>query len=221
MKTKKPTSPQKGSTQDFIEIDDVKDDIVILKGGGACVIIQSGTVNFGLLSEDEQIAMITSYASLLNSLSFPVQIAIVSRKMDISSYMEFIEGKIQSQKGGDFEQPLTHYREFIKNLVKKNEILEKKFYFVIPFSSFELGPTGGRMRNYSREYISARAKTSLYPKRDHLIRLLKKTGISGKVLGEQEIIELFYNLYNPSAVGRKLESVSHYKTLVHVAEQNR
>lgn len=206
MSPRKITSPIKASTQDFIEIETVKNDILLLKNYSACTIVNSGTVNFTLLSEDEQSAIIYSYASLLNSLSFPVQILILSKKMDISSYLKHIDIKINLQINSNLKQRLLNYQEFIKNIVKKNTMLEKKFYFVIPFSPLEMGIAGVSKKNFTKEYVVARAKISLYPKRDHLLRLLKKANLNGRILYEQEIIELFYNLYNPSSIGRKLGS---------------
>ena len=214
MRTQKNDPPIRSSTQDFTEIIAIQDDIVVLKDYSACTIIASGTTNFVLLSSEEQEGMITSYASLLNSLSFPIQIAIISKKMDIALYIKYLEKKISEQSNIERAKKLQEYKEFIQSVVKKNTILEKKFYFVIPFSPLELGVVGTRKQTISLPYLITRAKTSLYPKRDHLLRLLRRTGIDGKILYEQEIIELFYNLYNPLDQSRKLaDSIAHYHTL--------
>src|SRR3990167_8499742 len=86
----KPTSPVKASTQSFIEIEDIKDDIVLMKDYSAAVVIEVSAVNFWLLSVEEQSSMIYAYAGLLNSLSFPVQVLIISKKMDVSSYLDYL-----------------------------------------------------------------------------------------------------------------------------------
>ena len=139
MAVQKPTSPVKASTQSFVEIEDIKDDIVLMKDFSASIVIEVGAVNFWLLSQEEQSSMIYAYASLLNSLSFPVQVLIVSKKMDISSYLEYLEGKINNQRTELVKTRLESYREFIKNIIKKNTVLEKRFFFVIPFSPLEMG----------------------------------------------------------------------------------
>lgn len=216
MKSKKPTAPVKASTQTFIEIEAVKDDILMHDGYACCVLIKTGTTNFGLLSEEEQRAMIYSYAGLLNSLSFPVQILILSKRMDISSYLDYIDIKITTQLDEVLKQRLITYKEFIKNIIKKNAILEKSFYFVIPFSPLEMGLSNPG-KKLSHEYVFTRAKAALYPKKDHLLRLLKKAGLGGTVMTEQEIVELFYNLYNPSPSGRKLAPAKSYTTVVSVS----
>lgn len=210
----KPTSPVKASTQSFVEIEDIKDDIILLKDYSAAIAIEVGAVNFWLLSQEEQEAMIYAYSSLLNSLSFPAQILILSKKMDISSYLDYLESKIKHQQVELLKTRLQAYKEFIKTIVKKNTVLEKRFFFVVPFSPLEMGISGANTKNLNKEYVISRAKTSLYPKRDHLIRLLSKIGLRATVLQRQELIELLFNLYNTSATGRQLAPVESYTDVI-------
>jgi hypothetical protein len=212
MAVQKPTSPIKASTQSFTEIEDIKDDILLMKDYSASVVISVGAVNFWLLSAEEQSSIIYSYSSLLNSLSFPIQILILSKRMDISSYLEYLDSVAAASKDDLMKTRLGSYKEFIKSIIKKNSVLEKKFYFVVPFSPLEIGITSGS--GMKKEYVIARAKTSLYPKRDHLLRLLAKIGLRATVLQKQELTELFYNLYNPSATGRMLAPVDSYTDVV-------
>ncbi len=214
MPVKKPTSPIKASTQSFIEIEDIKDDVMLLKDYSAAIAIEVGAVNFWLLSAEEQTSIIYAYASLLNSLSFPVQILILSKKMDISSYLEYLETKIKLKRDELMKTRLTSYKEFIKTIVKKNTVLEKKFYFVVPFSPLEMGVTGVSSSGLKKDYVIARAKTALYPKRDNILRLLAKIGLRATVLQKQELVELFINLYNPSATGRMVAPVESYTDVV-------
>lgn len=209
----KKQAPVKSSTQKFTEVEAVKDDVLMLQDYTCCIIIEAGAVNFGLLAEEEQRAMIYAYASLLNSLSFAIQIVILSNRMDISSYLDYLDEKVNNQRDPLLKEKAQDYQNFIKSIVKKNTILEKNFYFVISFSPLELGISGTKSK-LNKEYVFTRAKTSLYPKRDHLLRLLKKAGLGGKVLYEQDVAELFYNLYNPSATGAKLAPVKNYTDIV-------
>jgi hypothetical protein len=217
MNQQKVQAPIKSTTQKFIEIEDVKDDIFLLRDGSAGCIIEVGAVNYWLLSAEEQQSMIYAYANLLNSLSFPIQVLILSKKMNISSYLDYIDKKIEQQSNPNLKKLLSSYKEFIKTLIKKGSVLEKRFFFVIPFSPLELG-VGGVASNLNKEYIFSRAKTSLYPKRDHLQRLLLKIGLKPKVLFKQEIIELFYDLYNPSPTGSRLAPVESYTDVVLTAD---
>ena len=214
MKPKKATSPIKATTQNFIEIEDIKDDIVLLKDFSASCVIEIGAVNFWLLSQEEQSSIVYAYANLLNSLSFPVQILILSKKMDISSYIDYLNGKIKTQKNNLIRQRLTSYKGFVQEVVKINTVLEKRFFFAIPFNPLELGVSGASTRGMSKEYIFSRAKTALYPKRDHLLRLLAKVGLRSTVMQKQELVELFYNLYNPSSTGRQLAPIESYTDAV-------
>lgn len=209
----KPTSPVKASTQTFIEIEEIKDDIVLMKDYSASIIIEVGAVNFWLLSSEEQTSIIYAYGNLLNSLSFPVQILILSKKMDISSYLEYLGNKIKKQQDENIKKKMTSYQEFIKNIVKKTAVLEKRFFFVIPFSPLELG-IRKTAKGLTKEYVISRAKTSLYPKRDNLIRLLARIGLRANILQQQAIVELFYNLYNPSSTGRQLAPVESYTDVI-------
>lgn len=214
MPVTKPTSPIKSTTQNFIEIEEIKDDVVMMKDFSASIVIEVGAVNFWLLSQEEQVSMIYAYAGLLNSLSFPTQVLIVSKKMDISSYLDYLDATITKTKADLIKSRLLSYKEFIKTVVKRNTVLEKRFFFVVPFSPLELGIAGANIGALQKEYVISRAKTSLYPKRDHLLRLLSKIGLQGTCLQKQELVELFYNLYNPSATGRKLAPVESYTDVV-------
>ncbi len=214
MPVQKPTSPIKSTTQNFIEIEDIKDDILLMKDYSASIVIEIGAVNFWLLSQEEQASIIYAYGSLLNSLSFPVEILILSKKIDISSYIEYLDNKIKIQQNELIKKRLETYKEFVKNIVKKNTVLEKRFFFTVPFTPLELGVSGVNARGLNKEYVISRAKTSLYPKRDHLLRLLAKVGLRATVLQKQELTDLFYNLYNPSSTGRQLAPVDSYTDVV-------
>jgi hypothetical protein len=198
----------KSSTQSFIEIEEIKDSLVILKDGSACMIINITAVNFGLLSESEQDAMIYAYAGLLNSLSFSVQIIIRSKRKDITSYLNLLKDQENKQLYGPLKEQMRKYRLFVETTVRVNNVLDQKFYIVLPFSPLELG--AGHAMNmlsrkkglpYSMAYILDRAKTTLYPKRDHLLRQLNRLGLKAHQLSTAELIQLFYDIYNPGSLG--------------------
>ena len=216
------SAPIRASTQDFLDIEDIIDDILILRTAGAAVLLETTAVNFGLLSEDEQDALIYAYASFLNSLSFPLQVVILSKRMDISSYIDYIVQEETKQPNPVIRDRIRTYREFILSTIKENRVLEKKFYLVVPFSPLELGikeafSVSGKKKKlpFAKDYILSRAKTSLYPKRDHILRQLGRIGLKCRQLPTQELVELFYNIYNPTLIGEKLgESIGYSKPLV-------
>lgn len=214
MKAKDLKNVPKGATQDFIEIEEVFDDIVMFKDYSCVNIIEVGAINYWFLSQEEQESVIYSYAEFLNSLSFPIQILILAKKMDITSYLDYLDAKIQEQKDAKFKQILKSYKEFIKNIVTQHTVLERRYFIVIPFSPLELGISGATKTKLNKQYVLNRAKTSLYPKRDHVLRLLAKMGLKGEVLNKQKIVELFHNLYNPTATGVKLAPIESYTDIV-------
>ena len=122
------TPPIKATTQDFIEIEEIKDDIVLMKDKSATLILEVGTVNYWLLAQEEQDAIISAYGKLLNSLSFPVQILIISKKTDISSYLNLIDEKIKKLVY-EMEETLKNYNGlFIQadELYSEIETLQKQ-----------------------------------------------------------------------------------------------
>jgi len=208
----KPKTPSiRASTQEALPIEEIRDDLVILKDGSAVLILQVGAINFDLLSEKEQSAIILAYGSLLNSLNFPVQIFIRSQKKDITAYTKLLENTKVGQKNPLLKKMITGYQKFIKETVTRTEILDKKFYLVIPFSSLELGAAqaiGSILPKKQKSLLPAdietiiqKAKTNLIPKKDHLIRIFSRVGLKAHQLTTNELIRLFFRIYNPGAKG--------------------
>lgn len=195
------------STQTHLDIEDIRDNLVILKDGSCCLILTTTAVNFSLLSEGEQDATIYAYAGLLNSLNFPVQILIRSQQKNITSYLNLLNQQKQKITNSLLRNQLEKYYAFIQKTITENDVLDKKFYLIIPFSSLELGvkstlsstfKSSGKLP-FDKDYILKKAATSLFPKRDHLISQLTKLGLKTKQLATPEIIKLFYQHYNPDA----------------------
>jgi hypothetical protein len=215
---------QVASTQEQLDILDIQSDLILLKQGGAALVIQANAVNFDLLSEKEQDAMIAAYSGLLNSLSFHIQILIRSRKMDISAYVKHVDQVAQTHPNPYLREQILSYKEFVQGLVQKGEVLDKRFYIVIPYYEFGGESSGGPMsaltgskpkpRTVNKAALLQRAKTDLDPKQDHLIKQLNKLGIKSKQLTTPELIELFYEIYNPkqSKVQHLDEGISQYTT---------
>lgn len=176
------------STQSFTGIKDIKDDIVLFDKGYACMVIELNAVNFALLSPAEQDAKIVAFAGLLNSLSFPLQIVIRSKKLDISNYLRLLEQ--QSQKTADeaLSLQIRRYRDFVAELVRVNIILDKKFYVVISFSFLE------KVRDLGN--FEETAKSSLHSKSSSLSAQLARLNLRAKILQRDELVKLFYDLYN-------------------------
>ena len=211
-----PDTPLKSSTWKHLPISDICEDIVLYKDGGAALIMESSSLNFSLLSQREQGAVVASYAALINSLSFSIQIMVRSQKKDITSYLKHLDEVYTQQKNQKLSNLMQGYKNFILTSIKKKNVLGKKFYIIIPFSFLELGVgksikstiKGGGPLPYPKSYVIKKAKIILYPKRDHLIRQAGRLGIRLKQLTDFELISLFYNIYNPKPPVAKQEKTA-------------
>lgn len=207
----------KASTQEHLDIYTIKDHLVFLKDGSAALVLQSTTINFNLLSEEEQDATIFAYAGLLNSLSFPLQIVIRSQRKNISDYLNLLDTQIKTTSSQKIRESIIKYRQFVKSLVKENRVLEKRFYLVIPFSTIELGLTAKSLNPFRKrsqkppfdlDYIIEKASTTLYPRRDHLIRQFSRIGLKLKQLTTPELIDLFHLIYNQNITSHYVAGVT-------------
>lgn len=199
----------KSSTQEHLDIYAIKNHLIFLKDGSAALVLRTTAINFNLLSEEEQDATIYAYAGLLNSLSFPIQILIRSQRKNISDYLSLIDTRIQSVPSQKIKEQLLAYRQFVKSLVKENRVLEKKFFVIIPFSAIEMGISKSSFNPFAKSpqkppydlsYIEEKASTTLYPRRDHLIRQFARIGLKASQLTTSELVTFFYTIYNQGSI---------------------
>ncbi len=181
------------STQDNLPIVDVKNNLAIMRDGSMALILHTSAVNFDLLSEREQMAIIGSFASTLNSLSFAIQILIRSKRLDVTSYLKLLADAQAKQKNPLLYNMMLRYRSFIEQTVQENNVLDKKFYIVIAVSGLELG-----IGNDIATHLP-KAETILIPRRDHIMKQLANLGLKPTQLDNEQIIRLFYDYYNPPA----------------------
>lgn len=199
-----PESKIQATTQEHLDIEDIRDDLLILKNGNVVLVLQTNAVNFDLLSEEEQDSMIFAYSQLLNSLSFPIQVLIRSKIMDISNYLQKLREAKSRQENRALVAQMDLYENFIKELVAKNNVLDKRFYVVIPYievslnSLNPLSSLGSKKVVFDKWGTLEKAKLSLAPKKEHLIKQLNRIGVRSKQLPTQELVELFYDIYNPA-----------------------
>lgn len=194
------------STQEHLDIYDIDQGIIVLKNGGARLVLSCTAVNFDLLSEIEQDAIIAAYSALLNSLSFPLQVVVRSKKMDISFYLEKLKEVEKEQTNRYLKRRIASYRNYVEQLISKNEVLDKSFYIVIPYQETLLTSPESPLKKLlprrqrivlNKNAVLKKAKIQLEPKKEHLIKQLNKVGIKAEQLATQELIKLFYDIYNP------------------------
>ena len=223
-----PTDPLKiaikGSTQEHLPIEDVIDEIVIMKDGSCAAVLSVSSVNFDLLSEQEQSALVFAYGGIINSLNFPIQIIIQSHTKDVTFYLKNLQNLEEKQLNPKLKERIRLYRKFIEETVRKNDVLSKSFYIAVAFSALELGIESGGVKGvkmflpqkenqglpFTKEYILEKARASLQPKKDHLIRLFSRLGLEIRSLDNKELVDLFYRTYNEeTAINQKIQNVNY------------
>lgn len=210
MESLKPKNKTGGGsgTQKYVDVEEVRDGVMVLKNGALRAILLVSSVNFDLKSSQEQDAIISQYQNFLNSLDFPVQIMISSRRFNIDPYLERLKDKEKEQENELLRFQISEYKNFIKNLTEVSNIMAKYFYVVVPFAPSEdeksglLGKLGGifqpaRTIGMKGERFET-YKSQLLQRVDHVAAALGSTGVRVTQLNTEEIIELLYNSYNPS-----------------------
>lgn len=196
------------STQRYIDVEEIREGTVILKNGGLRAILLVSSINFDLKSTEEQEAIVAQYQNFLNSLDFPVQIVVQSRRFNVEPYLELLRSKESEQTNELLRFQVTEYREFIKNLTEVSSIMSKFFYIIVPFSPVE-NEEGGFFRKMGdifnqkrtagiKDELFATYRSQLMQRVNHCMAALASTGVKMTLLGTEEIIELLYSSYNPS-----------------------
>jgi len=202
-----PKQKKSASIQQHLSIKEIKDDVIILKSGGLRAILMTSSLNFALKSSEEQDATIYRFQSLLNSLDFPIQIMAASRKFDISPYIEMLEQKQSKQENELLKVQTSEYIDFIKELTEMTNVMTESFYLVIPYSSTIIEKAGifskffgkGKKEPAIQEEKFQELKNNLWQRMEFVVSGLQGIGLKAAPLKTEEIVELFYKLYNPSA----------------------
>src|SRR5260221_2105518 len=196
----KKSAQTRASTQSFTEIRDIRENVVLLSNNTACSILSVTAVNFALLSKEEQDAKVIAYAALLNSLSFPIQIVVRSKQVDIVPYIASLEAQAQKTHNTKLADSIRLYKTFVENVVKTATVLDKQFYIVIPFSNLEGGLgaagkiTGVQRTSLDDFFISAKA--ALKTKVDSLMNQVDRLSLRAKLLDRDQLVKVLYDAYN-------------------------
>ena len=196
------------STQKYVDVDEIRDGVIILKSGALRSVLLVSSLNFDLKSTEEQNAIISQYQAFLNSLDFPVQIVINSRRFNIEPYLERLQDETKQQTNELLRFQMSEYKSFIKNLTEMSNIMSKFFYVVVPFSPVEDKQSGlldklfgifrAKEATFARGDLFETYKAQLLQRVNHITAALGSAGVHAVPLNTEEIIELLYNSYNPS-----------------------
>lgn len=196
----------KDSTQQFIDIAGIQDGVVVLNNGSYRMVFSVSAVNFSLKSEQEQNSLIFQYQSFLNSLHFPVQIVMRSRRLDLSTYVKKIVDIRDKQTNDLIKMQTDDYIDFISELVTMANIMKKNFYLVVPYDPLTIKkPSFTDMFFHHDQPQALRISDTDFKRyKDELVERanvasggLGSMGLHCVQLNTEEIIELFYKIYNP------------------------
>ncbi|KKS82759.1 MAG: hypothetical protein UV58_C0005G0013 [Candidatus Wolfebacteria bacterium GW2011_GWC1_43_10] len=204
------------STQQFVDVEEVKDGIVILKGGSLRAVIMVAGINFELKSEEEQDIITGAYQDFLNSLDFSVQIIIHSRKLNIDNYLRKME-EVRSREPNELlRNQIDEYIAFVRGFVKENEIMTKTFFVVVPYEAggaeairkgvMDFVPFLSSKKKSDKKKTESREQgvIQLRQRIDQVASGLERIGLRAVPLNDEELIELYYNLYNPETTEKEL-----------------
>ena len=198
----------KHSAQQYLDIAEIRDGVVILRDGSFRAILMASSLNFALKSEEEQNAIIYGFQDTLNSLDFPMQILVTSRRIDLTPYLKDLDRLEDLQQSELMKIQLQEYREYVKELVKVSNVMTKNFYIVLPFAPLAAKDERATAKFWKRMRVRgglapltptefSRYKDQLWQRVDQVSATLRGIGVRLAPLNTQEIIELFYTLYNP------------------------
>lgn len=211
------------NTQDLVEIENIQDKTVILKDGSLRQVVMVGGINFYLKSEEEQNMITQAYQNFLNSLNFQIQIVVHSRKINIERYLRNLDERRAKEQSALLQDQISEYQEFIRRFVADNAIMSKTFFVVVPF--YPLGaslPTKSaagflpflRKKTPAKEEGVAEERKKfeenllqLTQRVNQVVEGLAQIGLEAVVLNDEQLLELFYNFYNPETVEKEKVTV--------------
>jgi hypothetical protein len=205
----------KNQTQAFVPIKEVRDGIVILKDGSMRAILMTSSVNFALKGEDEQKSIIYQFQNFLNSLNFDMQIFVQSRNLDIRPYISLLQDRLKVQTDDLMKVQIREYMKFVQTFTEQASIMTKRFFIVIPYyptglsnssvkkSLFSFGNSKEKVSKIESDNFNE-SRTQLAQRVDVIISGLGRTGVRSVQLGTEEIIEVFYQLFNPGEAEKPL-----------------
>lgn len=189
------------STQDFLEFEQIREGIIILKNKGLRAVLMVSSLNFALKSTEEQNAILYQFQNFLNSLDFSCQILIQSRRLNIVGYLDKLAEIEKKEENELLKLQITEYRNFIENILAGGTIMQKTFYVVVPFSLMEAQIVNKRGRLPKiptlTEEVFQRCKTQLWQRVEFIILGLRACGLQAVPLNTFELVELFWSLHHP------------------------
>lgn len=213
------------TTQDFVPIKEIRNGVAILKDGSLRSIIMVSSVNFGLKSDDERAAIISEFQNFLNSIDFSLQIFIQSRRLDIRPYLTILEQRRVEQTNELLKVQIKEYIEFIRFFTDTHNVMTKNFFVVIPYTPPILNlKTGGFMPGLFRQNKKKSSTVEIansnfeenvaqLNQRVNVVRSgLGRVGLRNEALETEELIELYFKIFNPGEAGAPSTNSEQFET---------
>ncbi len=217
--TQKSNNKPQNSTQKYIDIASIQQDMVILNDGTVRAVLLVSSINFDLKSEDEQQAIISAYVGFLNTLNHPLQVVIQSRPLNIDEYLERLKAQEKEHTNELLRMQIADYRQFITELLTLEKIMSKKFFVIVPYS--EVGNTKKSFTKRIGAIFSTAKIVKLSRKKFEEVSKeldqscnaiqagLQSLGLNAQRLDTQALVELYYNSYNPDLFQKQpLENIN-------------
>ncbi len=196
------------SMQEFLNISEIKDGVVVLKDGSLRTVLAVSSINFDLKESTEQEAIIFAFQRFLNTLDFPLQIMVSTRKFDIKPYLNTLDRRKKVEQNALMRKQIEDYMGFVKNLINVSNIASKSFYIIVPFYVVEtkkdsfvgklLAAMKPKKMIYQKREEFETYKNQLFQRVSEIKSSLAGIGLRIAPLNTQELIEMYYNFYNPS-----------------------
>ncbi|MDD5165476.1 MAG: hypothetical protein PHG25_02990 [Candidatus Pacebacteria bacterium] len=209
---------KQSTTQGFIPIQEIRDGIVILRNGGMRSVVLATSLNFALKSADEQAAILSEFQNFLNSLDFSIQIFAQSKKLDIRPYLALLEDRYKEQATDLMKIQVREYIEFVRSFVESTNIMSKSFFVVVPYDppiiTASKNPISNMMpgksqpssiKNASADAQFAEYRSQLEQRVAVIEQGLVRCGIRCAELGTEEVVELFYKIFNPGETEKPIQ----------------
>ena len=199
-------------TQEFVPIQEVRDGVIVMRDGSMRVILLASSVNFALKSQDEQAAITFQFQNFLNSLDFSMQIFLQSRRLDIRPYLALLADRQKQQINDLMRIQIREYSNFIKSFTENVEIMTKNFFVVVPYVPLKIdftkgnGAFGNSKKNTGQEKTDGfeEARIQIDQRVSIVSGGLSRCGIRTVVLGTEEVVEVFYKLFNPGDMDKPI-----------------
>lgn len=199
--------------QRYLKFKEIKQDVIVMPNGSLRAILMVSSINFSLKSKDEQEAIISSYINFLNSLNFPIQILVQSRVLNLDSYLQKLKEMQELQPNDLLKMQIKSYIDFLNELVSLGEIMDKKFFIIIPYGE-EVNLKSGFLKEiigiFKPSNLISVKKEAFNKQREKLLErvnfvgsALQEMGLTAVMLTTEAIIELLYKCYNPSLSQRQ------------------